>query len=387
MKEYYDNAISFHNLYKGLKKCCKNVRWKDSVIGYEANGLKNTYNLRQDLLTGKYKISPYQIFVIHEPKTRTIVATRIRDRQVQRALCDNGFMQDITEHFLTDNPACQKGKGTDFTLNRMTAHLRKYYSAYGRDGWVLKCDIHHFFPSTPHSTAKAAVRKRVTDQKAYEAIAEVIDSFENGLGLGSEISQLVELAVLDDLDHYIKERLRVKHYLRYMDDFILIHPDKDYLRICRQEIEDHLAAIGLALNSKTKIYPLRQGVQLMKWRFVITETGKIKRFMSKKKLGRQRRKIRKIVSKEAQGELPDGTAKESTASWCANAMRGDTYFQQKRMKEFYYQTKGSLDHGSYITSDKDSKSRSQSAGGKAAVRGRQSGHGLQHHDGEPGRPG
>lgn len=368
MKEYYDNAISFHNLYKGLKKCCKNVRWKDSVIGYEANGLKNTYNLRQDLLTGKYKISPYQIFVIHEPKTRTIVATRIRDRQVQRALCDNGFMQDITEHFLIDNPACQKGKGTDFTLNRMTAHLRKYYSAYGRDGWVLKCDIHHFFPSTPHSTAKAAVRKRVKDQKAYEAIAEVIDSFENGLGLGSEISQLVELAVLDDLDHYIKERLRIKHYLRYMDDFVLIHPDKDYLKICREEIGSRLHAIGLELNTKTKIYPLRQGVQLMKWRFVITETGKIKRFMSKKKLGRQRRKIRKIVGKEYRGELPDGTAKESTASWCANAMRGDTYFQRKRMKEFYYQTKGSLDYGSNIKCTQNSKGGSKGSCGKAAVR-------------------
>lgn len=383
MKEYFDDAITFHHLYKGLKKCCKNVRWKDSVIGYEANGLKNTYNLRQDLLSGKYKISPYQIFVIHEPKTRTIVATRIRDRQFQRALCDNGFMQDMTEHFLIDNPACQKGKGTDFTLNRMTAHLRRYFNTYGREGWVLKCDIHHFFPSTPHEVAKAAVLKRVEDERAYKAIAEVIDSFENGLGLGSEISQLVELAVLDNLDHYIKEKLRIKHYLRYMDDFILVHPDRDYLIFCKSEIEKHLHSIGLELNAKTKIYPLRQGVQLMKWRFVITETGKIKRFMSKEKLGRQRRKIRKIVGKEARGELPNGTAKISTMSWCANAKRGDTYFQQKRMREFYYETKGCSDYGNHNRSTEAGEDGGQSSCGEVAGRGHQSCHRLQHHDGEP----
>ena len=364
MKEYFDEAISFDNLYKGLKKCCRNVRWKDSVVGYEANGLKNTYNLRQDILSGKYKISPYQIFVIHEPKERTIVATRIRDRQFQRALCDNGFYKDMTEHFLIDNPACQKGKGTDFTLNRMTAHLRRYFNRYGREGWVLKCDIRHFFPSTPHGVAKAAVRKRVEDERAYKAIDDVIDSFKNGLGLGSEISQLVELSVLDELDHFIKEKLRIKHYLRYMDDFILVHPDREYLKYCKREIEKHLSSIGLELNKKTKIYPLRQGVQLMKWRFVITETGKVKRFMSKKKLGRQRSKIRKIIKKEECGKLPNGTAFESMKSWCANAKRGDTYFQQKRMKEFYYQQKGRSEHGHYKRSVEVSKDGSPSKGGE-----------------------
>ena len=89
--DYYDKAIEFGTLYKALKKCCKNVRWKDSVVGYEANALKNTYLLRQDLLNGTYKISPYQVFQIHEPKERTIVATRIRDRQFQRELCDAGY--------------------------------------------------------------------------------------------------------------------------------------------------------------------------------------------------------------------------------------------------------------------------------------------------------
>lgn len=89
--EYFDKAIEFGNLYRALKNSCRNVRWKDSVVGYEANGLKNTYNLRQDLLKGKYRISPYQHFTVYEPKKREIVATRLRDRQFQKALCMAGL--------------------------------------------------------------------------------------------------------------------------------------------------------------------------------------------------------------------------------------------------------------------------------------------------------
>lgn len=266
--EYFDSAIEFGNLYKALKEACRNVRWKDSVVGYEANGLKNTYRLRQDLLSGRYKISPYQHFKVYEPKEREIVATRIRDRQYQRALCNGGMYEDFVEHLIHDNGACQNGKGTDFTLDRMVAHLRKYYNKHGTEGWVLKCDIRKFFPSTSHEVAKMAVRKRISDQRAAQAVIDVIDSFggDVGIGLGSQISQLVELSVLDDLDHFVKERLGIKHYLRYMDDFILIHPDKEYLRYCLEQIKIFVKFTDLQLNDKTTLYPLRQGVRMMKWR-------------------------------------------------------------------------------------------------------------------------
>lgn len=99
----YEQVISFDSLYKGLKKCCKNIRWKDSTVGYEGNALKNTYRLRQSLLNGKYRIDKYQHFTIYEPKQREIVATRIKDRQFQRSLCDNGFYEQITKSFIADN--------------------------------------------------------------------------------------------------------------------------------------------------------------------------------------------------------------------------------------------------------------------------------------------
>ena len=282
----YENIISFNSLYRGLKKSCKNIRWKDSTVGYEANALKNTYKLRQSLLSGKYKIDKYQRFTIYEPKKRDIIATRIKDRQFQRSLCDNGLYEEITKSFIHDNCACLRGRGVDYTLNRITAHLRRYYNKNRCAGWVLKCDIHHYFQSISHSVAKAAITKRVKDPDTAFRACEIIDSFDGdtGIGLGSQVSQLVALAVLDDLDHYIKERLGVKHYVRYMDDFVLIHPDKEFLKTCKKEIEHKLAEIGLKLNKKTSLYPIKQGMKMLQWKFILTDTGRIiKKWIKKNK--------------------------------------------------------------------------------------------------------
>lgn len=320
-----DDAVTFKELYKGLKKSCCNVRWKDSVTGYEANSLKNTYLLRQSLLNGTYKISGYQRFKVHEPKEREIVATRLKDRQFQRSLCDNVLYPQITRSFIRDNCACQRGKGVDDALDRLTVHLRRYYFKHGPNGWALKCDIRHYFAETPHDVAKAAIRKRLTDQRAAYYTDAIIDSFggDKGIGLGSQVSQITELAVLDDLDHYIKERLRIKHYLRYMDDFILIHEDKSVLRAALAEIEKRLSALGMTLNKKTQILPLKNGVLWLKWRFVLTDTGKVIRKICMKSVVRERRKLRKMAKLAVAGRIPVAAITESFITWKAHAQRGN----------------------------------------------------------------
>lgn len=339
MKDYYDEAIKFENLYKGLKKSCRNVRWKDSVVGYENNSLKNTLILKNNLENGTYKISKYQVFQIFEPKQRTIVASRLVDRQFQRSLCDCGLYEDITEHFIRDNIACQVGKGIDDAINRLKVHLRRYYNKYGKEGWVLKCDVHHFFPETNHQVAKDAVMKYVSDKRAAKAVCDVIDSFEGdkGIGLGSQISQLVELLLLNDLDHYIKEELHIKYYIRYMDDFILIHPDKEYLRYCKNQIQLKLQDMQLELNKKTCLYPIQQGIKFLHWRFVLTDSGKILLLMERKKIAKQKTKMKKLWEFEKSGKVEPGTTFQSLQSWLANAKRGNTYKEQKQMKEFYVQ--------------------------------------------------
>lgn len=325
MNKTVDDAITFEELYKGLKLSCRNVRWKDSVTGYEANGLKNTYLLRQSLLDGTYKISGYQRFRVHEPKEREIVATRLKDRQFQRSLCDNVLYPQITRSFIRDSCACLRGRGVDDALNRLTVHLQRYYRKHGAKGWVLKCDIRHYFAETPHDVAKAAIRKRLTDQRAAFYTDQIIDSFggDTGIGLGSQVSQLTELAVLDDLDHYIKERLRIRHYLRYMDDFILIHEDRAVLENALKDITEKLAALGLTLNNKTQIYPLKQGVIWLKWRFILTDTGKVVKRIGRKSAVRERRKLKRMAKLAESGRISADALKESFNSWKAHAQRGN----------------------------------------------------------------
>lgn len=333
MKEpYYNKAIQFENLYRGLNDCSRGVRWKDGVAIYRSNALRNTLKLRQDLLNGKYKIKPYRYFTITDPKKREVMSTSIRDRQFQRSICDNGLYEDLTEHFLYTNGACQRGKGVDFALDGLERDLHRFYRKRGSaDGWVLKCDIRHYFAETSHDIAKAAVRKRISDDDAYRAVCQIIDSFpgEKGIGLGSEVSQLIELCVLDDLDHYIKEQLGIKYYHRYMDDFVLIHESKEVLQRCLKEIVKRLAEIGLELNNKTQIYHLRQGVVWLKWKLILTGSGKVLRRASHEKINAERRKLKRMHKKGVSYE----SAAQSFMSWAAG-------IERRKAKKEYGEKKG-----------------------------------------------
>lgn len=343
-----DNAISpkekicsFEELYKAIFICKRNVMWKDSVAGFVKNALVNCYNLHQELMNDTYKLSPYSVFVVHEKKTRTIVSTRMRDRVVQRSLCDNYLTEYLTKSFIYDNCACLPGRGTDMARNRLKCHLQRFYRKHGLNGWVLKVDIHDFFGSTSHDVVKAAVAKRIPDQWVREQVYRIVDSFthiapDRGMGLGSQITQLVQLAVLDDLDHYIKEVLRIKGYVRYMDDFILIHEDKNHLQYCQQEIIRILADLGLGVNEKkTGIQPVRNGIHFLGFSFRLTDTGKVLQTVLHKKVSKERRKLRKLVDRVNAGEMTKQHVDECYQAWRAHVEKGNCQSLLSRMDSYY----------------------------------------------------
>lgn len=315
----------FEALYKGLMKCKCGVMWKDSTALYVSNALKNTYLLRQELINKTYEIRPYQLFTIVDPKTRDITATNIRDRQVQRSLCDTYLYRELTRSFIRDSYSCLVGRGMDDAIRRMTGHLRNYYLEYGsNEGYVLKCDIKSYFGSTDHDLAKAAVAKRIGYGDEYKAVEQIIDSFDGstGIGLGSQVSQLIQLAVLDDMDHYIKEKLKIKYYSRYMDDFILIHPDKEYLNECLRQIKKMLEEKHLMLNKKTEILSLRNGFTFLKWRFILTSSGKVVRKMSDRSIVKERRKLKKMKQLVDKKAITIEEVRQSFLCWAASAERG-----------------------------------------------------------------
>ena len=334
------NGIPFDyaDLIEATRECKQNVMWKDSVAGFVKNRLMNCTRILQSLHDGTYRLSKYACFKIYEPKERDIVATSIRDRVVQRALCDTYLSRALTYGFIHDNWACQINKGTTACRKRFRQLLQCHFRKNGTEGYVLNVDIKNYFGSTCHDVAKAAVAKRVKNPWVRDYVFMLIDSFHGitgdhmGIGLGSQISQLIQLAVLDDLDHIIKDRLGIRCYIRYMDDMKIIHPDKEVLKQLRDFIRDYLDGLGLKLSEKkTFIAPLDNGIRFLGFRYRLTETGFVVMRLEDRKISKERRKLKAQLK-----ILPLRRVDEGFTAWKANVRQGTTYALIQRMNSFYY---------------------------------------------------
>lgn len=338
MDNVKEKVISFENLYAAMNQCANGVRWKPGVVRYLQNGLTNTYKLMHELEGGSYKVGKLVRFQIYEPKKREVIALRFRDRHIQRALLDNYLCHEITRHFIYDNVACQENKGTKAAVKRLKVMLEKAHRLYGSDYYIHLFDIRHFFASTSHAVAKQAIRKRVRDEWAVSMVDKLIDSFpkDKGIGIGSDITQFVELAVLDDMDHYIKERLHERLYLRYMDDFLIISNSKERLRRGRMVIVQKLEEIGLELHSKKSyIVPIRRGFKWQGFRWRQTQTGKIIMTIDKAKIYHERRKLKRMVRLCKAGRLPQDAVDNSLRCWVAHAKIGNDYAIICKMYRYY----------------------------------------------------
>lgn len=331
-------VTDFGNLYDAMQHCANGVRWKASVIKYLQSGLTNTEKLRQELLSGTYRLGKQIEFKVYEPKERTVVAMRFRDRQVQRSLLHGYLAAELSRHFIYDNAAGQTGKGPDFSIRRVKMMLEKAHRLYGDNVYAYTYDIKSFFGSTRHDVAKAAVRKRVRDDWAYQLVEQIIDSFpgDTGIGLGSDVAQYIELAVLDDLDHFIKEWLHVKFYARYMDDFVIIANGKERAAEYRRAIEQELARIHLQLHpKKCRVVPASRGFKWLGFRLRVKRSGKILVTLSKDKIYRERRKLKKMVRLIKVGKLPHDTAEVSLRCWTAHAAHGNNHRAIQKMHRYY----------------------------------------------------
>lgn len=335
-------VCNFDNLYKSMNKCKKGVTWKNPVARYANNGIVSVHKTRKELLTDKRKIKPYNVFTIHEPKTREIVSTQFEDRIIQTSLNDNYLYDTITKSFIHDNHACQIGKGTDSARNRLKAHMQRYYRQHGTEGYVLNIDFKNYFGNTRHDVAKESVRKSVTDKWALMHTDMIIDSYnhgedpEIGMGLGSPITQLTQLALPNEIDHMIKEELRIKYSVRYMDDTIIIHHDKEHLKYCLKRISEALKLLGIQLNvRKTQIHKLAQGIKFLGFKFILTSTGKVLMLLDKDNIKKRRRKIKRHKGLLDKGEMTEEQIEQSFEGWKAHAEKGDNYKLIKKMDSFY----------------------------------------------------
>lgn len=320
LKQYdnFDNVAGIGPLYVATKKACKGVSWKASVQRALLSILLKAARNKKDLYLGKDMRQGFIEFDLNERgKPRHISSVHINERIIQKTMCINALYPTLTNSVIYDNYASQKGKGTHFAEERFVKYLRWHYKRYGRKGYVLLIDFKGYFDSIPHAPLKENFRHNFTDKRIIKLADDFVDAFgERGLGLGSETSQINAIVHINKIDHYIKEKERVKCYGRYMDDSFIIHPDYEYLQNLLQRLEIMYSQYGVVINKKkSKIVDLKHGFTFLKTRFYLTETGKVIKKPCRESITRERRKLNKQAKLVREGIIDNAAVLQSYNSW------------------------------------------------------------------------
>ena len=202
-----------------------------------------------------YKFGKYRKFIIYEPKRRVIMAMEMYDKIVNHLVSEYILLPSIIPCLIDSNVTSRKNKWTSYGVKLYYKYCNIYDSKYGKDNYyLLKLDISKFFDNIDHDILKKKLRKRIKDRDALKILDTIIDSMEKGIPIGANTSQLFAIFYLDEVDKYIKEELKINGDIRYQDDMLLIHQDKEYLKECLVKIKEKINNLGMFLNNKTKIY-------------------------------------------------------------------------------------------------------------------------------------
>lgn len=309
-KHTYYEVINRSALSKAAKQAARGVEYKASVQRFMLRRLINIAIINKKLIYHKDVRKGFICFpLIERGKLRKIMSVHFAERVPQKSLNQNALVPVIMRSLIYDNGASQKGKGTGFAIKRLVKHLCKHYKKYGNQGYILQIDIKNYFGSIDHSIAKQNINNAFDDNGIIWLSELFIDAYyeynlkvkklpekeaHKGLGLGSEINQTIAVSYLNLLDHYIKEVLKIKCYGRYMDDFYLIHPDKEYLKRCLTDIKRICASLKLDVSDKkTGIIKLSHGFTFLKTKIYLTDTGKVIKKPCHDAVVRERRKLKK----------------------------------------------------------------------------------------------
>lgn len=336
--ELLESVIGFDALYQSMYRCRANVGWKDSVAHYCLNGIEETLKLEKQLKDGTYKARAQKKIHITHPKPRDAVSIAFRDRVYQRSLNDNVIYPAMSKQFVQTNAACQKGKGTDFARRYLDRYLHEVFRKHGLNAWVLQGDIKGYYPNMSHVVAEDCFRRNLPPVIYGRTEAILRNQYEGKVGYnpGSQMIQIAGLSVLSSLDHFIKEQLHIRWYIRYMDDFVLIHPDREYLEYCYTAIGEFLAKMDFSLHpDKTRIYPLKEGVKMLGFTHRLTATGKIIRTIDPKNVKMERKKLYRLVQRAKRGEIPKSKVDCCFESWIAHAENGNSFKLIQRMRRYY----------------------------------------------------
>ena len=260
----YKDICDIENIEYVCDKIFKSCKNKEKVYKWESVKDVLVVKIYNDLNNRNYKFGRYHKFIIYEPKKRIIMAMDMYDKLINHLVSEYILLPSIIPGLIDSNVASRIGKGTSYGVKLYYKYRNIYDSNYGKDNYyLLKMDISKFFDSIDHVILKRKLRTRIKDKDALNILDVIIDSTDTGIPIGANTSQLFAIFYLDEVDKYIKEDLKIKCYIRYQDDMLLIHKDKEYLKYCLDKIRIMLEKLGMTLNNKTKIYKSNENINFI----------------------------------------------------------------------------------------------------------------------------
>lgn len=359
----YHNIIKMQNYVEALGKCKKNVGWKGTVQHYAQNAVCEIDTVVKSLDDGKLpKLSNIAKIELYERgKKRIITPINIKDRMTQRVICDCALSPVLNQTLIYDNGASMKDKGVEFTRTRLQTHLREAIKEYGSDFYVLTFDFKSFFDSIPHQACLNVLNDNFQDRRIKGLVMAIIKSYHEpyilrepdaelrehrlyqlkhnqlcGICLGSQISQIMALSVPNKLDHFIKDKKGVRHYIRYMDDGVIFSDNKEFLHSLYGEMKIISAELGLTFNDKkTKIVKISKGFSFLKVQYRVAPTGRIVQKLTRQGVVRMRRKLKKFRTLVDSGQMTYDDVYNSMQSWLSHSKIAHSYVTVRNMLRLY----------------------------------------------------
>lgn len=339
----YEAILDFDKINANYSNIVKNTKHKDKIVKFDIFHGINIFKIYDTLENCRYKHGLYNIFLIRDPKYRVVMSENISDKLVNH-LVSNVFLKDaIYPKLIEENVATRLGKGTNAAINLCKKYMIRMNQKYTKF-YILKFDISKYFYNIDHEVLKEMMANIFEDKRILKIISEIIDSTDHeyinssidrlinseidrleksgnpqalerikelkeiphyekgrGLGIGSLSNQIFAIFYLNGLDHYIKEKLGIKEYIRFMDDGIIFSNDKSYLQAVKNIIDYELSKVKLNLNKKTEICNSIQGFDFVGYRFSI-KNGKLLIRVKNKTKKRMKKKF-KILGKYDEEKL------------------------------------------------------------------------------------
>lgn len=319
-KNVYHEVYNFKNLVLAFKKARKGKTKKDYVVRFEENLRDNLKQLKFELMTLTYKPLPLKTFILRDPKTRKISKSAFRDRVIHHALC-NIIEPIFDKTFIYDSCANRKGRGTLSALKRFEIFKRKATHNLKSEAFCFKADIKHYFQEVDHEILIKIVKKKVKDEKIIWLIKTILRNSNNkgkAMPLGNLTSQFFANVYLNELDRFVKHKLKARYYIRYVDDFVVLHESKEQLEIWKKEIE-------LFLNTNLKLEPHPEKSRIISLSAGIDFVGSRNFYHFTILRKRNVRKISECIRKYRNRELTKDKIAEIFQGWQAHAKWANTY--------------------------------------------------------------